>query len=245
MSMPTLAVNIDHVATLRQQRLGATPDPVYASKVAEAVGAAGTIAHLREDRRHIQDADVYAIAKQSKCFNFEAAATDEMRAIALETKPNLICLVPEKREELTTEGGLAIAGREAWLRDFCQPMQDAGIGISLFIEASEAQIRASKDVGAQYIELHTGHYADAHVAGDTATRDAELAKLIDGIALGNQLGLIVNLGHGLDTDNILPFKDIPGVHEYSIGFSIIGRAVFVGLEPAVREMLECINTFVE
>lgn len=243
--MPTLAVNIDHVATLRQQRHGKTPDPVLASALAESLGAAGTIAHLREDRRHIQDADVYAIAKNSKCFNFEAAATDEMRAIALEVSPHLICLVPEKREELTTEGGLAVAGREPFLREFCKPMQDAGIGISLFIEASAEQIHASKAVGAKYIELHTGHYADAIEAGDTATRDAELAKILEGIALGNKLGLIVNLGHGLDTENILPFKDVPGVNEYSIGFSIVSRAVFVGFEQAVREMLDVIGTFAE
>ncbi|MCA1945887.1 MAG: pyridoxine 5'-phosphate synthase [Desulfovibrio sp.] len=240
--MPTLAVNIDHVATLRQQRRGITPDPVLAARIAQDAGAAGIIAHLREDRRHIQDADVRAIARLARCFNFEMAATEEMRAIALEVQPHLVCLVPEKREELTTEGGLAVAGRVAHLQDYCAPFFAAGIGVSLFIEAAAEQIQAAKDVGAQYIELHTGHYADAT---DTATREAELRKILDGIACGRSLGLTVNLGHGLDLDNMRPFAQVPGVNEYSIGFSIIGRAVFIGLDAAVREMLDLLKTFVD
>ncbi|GAB7080681.1 pyridoxine 5'-phosphate synthase [Megalodesulfovibrio paquesii] len=240
--MPTLAVNIDHVATLRQQRRGLTPDPVLAAKIALEAGAAGIIAHLREDRRHIQDADVRAIAGLAPCFNFEMAATEEMRRIALEVQPHLVCLVPEKREELTTEGGLAVAGRVPHLQDYCAPFLQAGIGVSLFIEASADQIRAAKDVGAQYIELHTGHYADAP---DTATRDAELARILESIAFARSLGLIVNLGHGLDLENMRPFATVPGVNEYSIGFSIIGRAVFIGLEAAVREMLDLLKTFVD
>ncbi|AGW14235.1 pyridoxine 5'-phosphate synthase [Megalodesulfovibrio gigas] len=240
--MPTLAVNIDHVATLRQQRRGTTPDPVLAARIAQEAGAAGIIAHLREDRRHIQDADVRAIARQARCFNFEMAATEEMRAIALEVQPHLVCLVPEKREELTTEGGLAVAGRVPLLQDYCAPFFAAGIGVSLFIEASAGQVQAARDVGAQYIELHTGHYADA---ADTATREAELRKILDAIALGRSLGLTVNLGHGLDLDNMTPFAQVPGVNEYSIGFSIIGRAVFIGLDAAVREMLELLKTFAD
>jgi pyridoxine 5-phosphate synthase len=239
--MPSLAVNIDHIATLRQARLGVEPDPVAAALEAEAGGAVGIIAHLREDRRHVQDHDIHNLKKRiATQLNFEMAATDEMRQIALEVRPALVCLVPEKREELTTEGGLAVAGREKELAAYLTPLHDAGIESSLFIEASADQIAAARDVGSKYVELHTGHYADAE---DDASARRELDKILEGIRLGRDMGLLVNLGHGLNYSNVLPFAQVPGVHEYSIGHSIISRAVFVGVRQAVQEMADTIRDF--
>ena len=241
--MPILSVNVDHVATLRQQRLGKEPDPVTAAHIAELAGAQGIIMHLREDRRHIQDRDVDRIAESVKTrFNFEMAATDEMRDIALKANPHIICLVPEKREELTTEGGLAVAGREAEIKDYIAPLHDAGIESSLFIEASKEQIEASAKTGCEYIEIHTGHYADAE---DKAERGAELGRILGGIKLAQDLGLKVNLGHGLDYRNILAFAEVPGIMEYSIGYAIMARAIFTGLDEAVSRMADLIAGFVD
>ena len=239
--MPVLAVNVDHVATLRQARMGIEPEPVTAAHLAELAGAHAIIVHLREDRRHIQDRDVELIRRtQGTRLNLEMAATEEMRAIALKTMPHSVCLVPEKRQELTTEGGLAVAGREEELRSYLEPIHRAGILSSLFIEASPAQIEAAKTVGSQFIEIHTGHYADAATHEE---RKRELEKILEGIRLAQNLGLKVNLGHGLNYVNIMPFASVPGICEYSIGHSIMARAVFVGLTEAVRAMADIIKTF--
>ncbi|UZP68373.1 pyridoxine 5'-phosphate synthase [Desulfovibrio mangrovi] len=241
--MPVLVVNVDHVATLRQQRRGIEPEPVTAAHLAELAGARGIIVHLREDRRHIIDRDVRLL---SQCLNsrmhLEMAATEEMQQIALETTPYMVCLVPEKREELTTEGGLAVAGRVEHLRDFLAPIHAQGIKSSLFIEADVAQIDAAKAVGSEFIEIHTGHFADAKTP---EAQRKEFEKIVRGIEYARSLDLRVNLGHGLNYNNIFMFKDVPGIDEYSIGHSIVSRAVLVGMDRAVREMVEIIRTFAE
>lgn len=187
--MPVLVVNVDHVATLRQQRKGIEPEPVTAAHLAELAGARGIIVHLREDRRHIQDRDVELLSACVKTrLNLEMAATEEMQAIALRLKPYSVCLVPEKREELTTEGGLAVAGREDDLKRYLEPIWAAGTVSSLFIDADPAQIEAAARIGSQIIEIHTGHFADATTE---AAREAELKKIVAGIALGKKLGLVV------------------------------------------------------
>jgi len=240
--MPVLAVNVDHVATVRQARRGVEPDPVTAAHLAELAGAECIIVHLREDRRHIQDRDLAILRQTIKTrLNLEMAATDEMQSKAIQTKPDVICLVPEKRKELTTEGGLSVAGREKKLSEFLAPIHEAGIQSSLFIDADPAQIEAAKAAGAEFIEIHTGHYADAKTPGE---RQKELEKILNGIKQAKDLGLKVNLGHGLNYVNILAFAHVPGISEYSIGHSIISRAVFVGLSEAVRQMVEIIRTFV-
>lgn len=239
--MPILVVNVDHVATLRQQRCGNEPEPVTAAHMAELAGARGIIVHLREDRRHIQDRDVQLLSGMVKTrLHLEMAATEEMQRIALETHPYMVCLVPEKREELTTEGGLAIAGREDFFRDYLAPIHAQGIASSLFIEAAPEQVRAAARIGATHVELHTGHFADAP---DAATRSAEREKIIMGIGLARTLGLHVNLGHGLNYDNIFAFEDVPGISEFSIGHSIVSRAVLLGFDRAVRDMVSIIERF--
>jgi len=241
--MPVLAVNVDHVATLRQARLGREPEPVTAAHLAELAGATAIIVHLREDRRHIQDRDVALLRQLVKTrLHLEMAATKEMHRLALGIRPDMVCLVPEKRQELTTEGGLNCVGREAELAAFLAPLHASGIGSSLFIDADPDQIRAAADAGAQYIEIHTGAYADAATPVD---RDRELAKVLAGIRLGLDLGLKVNLGHGLNYDNIWAFAKVSGVSEYSIGHSIISRAVLTGLTEAVGKMADIIRTFTE
>ncbi len=241
--MPVLVVNVDHVATLRQQRKGIEPEPVTAAHMAELAGARGIIVHLREDRRHIMDRDVDILCH---CLNtrlhLEMAATPEMQQIALRTNPYMVCLVPEKREELTTEGGLAVAGREKHLHDYLAPIHAKGIKSSLFIEADEAQIDAAKAVGSEFIEIHTGHFADAKTQ---QAQQAEFEKIVRGIEYARSLDLRVNLGHGLNYTNIFMFKDVPGIDEYSIGHSIISRAVLTGLDRAVRDMCDIIRTFAE
>lgn len=241
--MPTLVVNVDHIATLRQQRQGVEPEPVTAAHLAELGGARGIITHLREDRRHIQDRDVELL---SRCLNtrlhLEMAATEEMQQIALVTNPYIVCIVPEKREELTTEGGLVVAGREDYLRTYLEPIHKKGVLSSLFIEADKAQIDAAKAVGSEYIEIHTGHYADAKTRAEEYT---EFKKIVTGIEYANSIGLKVNLGHGLNYTNILRFRDISGVDEYSIGHSIVGRATLVGMKEAVQQMCSIISTFTE
>lgn len=239
--MPTLAVNVDHVATVRQARRGTEPDPVHAAYVAEHAGAAGIIAHLREDRRHVLDRDVEILARTVKTrFNLEMAATVEMRDIALACRPASVCLVPEKREELTTEGGLDVAGRVEELAGYVAPIRAAGIAVSLFIDPEADQIEAAAKVDADMVELHTGAYADA--TAETEAR-REFERLERGLAHARERGLIVNMGHGLNYVNILPFASLSGVHEYSIGHSIISRAVLVGLDTAVRDMLALISRF--
>lgn len=240
--MPILAVNVDHVATLRQARLGAEPEPVTAAMLAELAGAKGIIVHLREDRRHILDRDVEILKKTVRAkFNLEMAATREMQGIALATKPDSVCLVPEKREELTTEGGLNLLGREQELAEFIAPLRDAGIDVSLFIDADPAQIDAAGKLAPEYVEIHTGHYADAR----GRKREMELERVIAGIEQARNHGIKVNLGHGLNYTNIQAFKNVPGVSEYSIGHSIISRAVLVGLERAVREMVAIVEGFAD
>lgn len=232
-----LGVNIDHVATLRNARGGALPDPVQAAQVAEGAGADGITAHLREDRRHIRDADIAAIMDAITIpLNFEMAATDEMQGIALSHRPHAACIVPERREERTTEGGLEVAGDQNRLSHFIGPLSDAGIRVSLFIAADPAQITAAHRIGAPVIEIHSGAYCDAAAEGDTATRDAELARILDGIKQAADLGLEVHVGHGLTYDTVGPIAARPEVAELNIGHFLIGDAVFVGLPAAIARM---------
>ncbi|MDX3895662.1 pyridoxine 5'-phosphate synthase [Pusillimonas sp.] len=231
--MIELGVNIDHVATLRQQRLTTYPDPVRAAVLAEEAGADLITLHLREDRRHIQDADVAAIrAKLRTRMNLECAITPEMLELACKAKPQDVCLVPEKRDELTTEGGLDVAGRFDSVRDAVNRLHDAGIRVSLFIDPDVRQIEAAGRSGATVIELHTGAYAEA--AG--SDMQAELERVRQGVAQGIQLGLRVNAGHGLHYENVTAVAALPGIAELNIGHAIIARAVFDGLEKAVRDM---------
>ncbi|MGR3485783.1 MAG: pyridoxine 5'-phosphate synthase [Paracoccaceae bacterium] len=232
-----LGVNIDHVATVRNARGGAHPDPVRAALLAEAAGADGITAHLREDRRHIGDADIDALMQALTVpLNFEMAATPEMQSIALRHRPHAVCLVPERREERTTEGGLEVAREENALAHFIAPLREAGCRVSIFIAADRAQIEAANRIGAQVIELHTGAYCDAHAEGDTATRDAELARLTDMAGFAHDLGLEVHAGHGLGFETVAPIAALPQVQELNIGHFLIGEAVFVGLEAAIAEM---------
>ena len=234
MSLPhlRLGVNIDHVATVRNARGGAHPDPVRAAVAAEAAGADGITAHLREDRRHIRDADMYAIRQAITVpLNFEMAATDEMVGIALDVKPNAACIVPERREEVTTEGGLAVAGRESELEPYFTRIRDAGIRLSLFIEASEAEIRAAAAVGADIIELHTGRYCH-----DESGRAAELARIRKAAELADSLGVECHGGHGLDFDTVGAIAAIPQMHELNIGHFLMGEAMFSGMDKAIAEM---------
>ena len=241
--MPQLSVNVDHVATLRQARMGIEPEPVTAAALVELAGAVGVTVHLREDRRHIQDRDVRLIRQTLNTrLNLEMAATAEMQAIALEVKPWCVCLVPEKRQELTTEGGLDCRGREAELAEFLAPLHAAGIRSSIFIDADTEQIDAARETGTEFVEIHTGHYADAE---GHALEQAELGKLLAGIRHAQAQGLMVNLGHGLDYENILAFAHVPGIHEYSIGHAIISRAVFTGLDRAVRDMAALVRSFTD
>jgi pyridoxine 5-phosphate synthase len=232
-----LGVNIDHVATVRNARGGAYPDPLRAAKLAEEAGADGITAHLREDRRHISDADIDALMDGlSLPLNFEMAATDEMQAIALRHKPHAVCIVPEKREERTTEGGLEVAADENRLAHFIAPLADAGCRVSIFIAADERQIRAAHKIGAAVVELHTGAYCDFHAEEKFAERDAELVRLTEMAALSHDLGLEVHAGHGLTYDNVAPIAALPQVIELNIGHFLIGEAIFLGLQPAIAEM---------
>jgi pyridoxine 5-phosphate synthase len=232
-----LGVNIDHVATLRNARGGALPDPVRAAAMAEAAGADGITAHLREDRRHIRDADIGAImAAITIPLNFEMAATAEMQEFALAHGPHAACIVPERREERTTEGGLEVAGDQDRLAHYIGPLRDAGIRVSMFIAADPTQIAASHRIGAPVIELHTGAYCDFHAEGDFAARDAELARLIEGAKQAADLGLEVHMGHGLSYDTVAPIAALPEVRELNIGHFLIGEAVFLGLPTAIAQM---------
>ena len=233
-----LGVNIDHVATVRNARGENYPDPVVAALQAEKWGADGITAHLREDRRHILDNDIVRLKEQLTIpLNLEMAVTDEMLTIALQTKPHAVCLVPEKRQERTTEGGLDVVGQVAILKPFIKKMSDAGIRVSLFIEADETQIRASHDVGAAVVELHTGTYAT--LSGDD--QNIELQKLTNGAKLAYDLGLEVHAGHGLNYDNVIPIAQIPNVAELNIGHFLIGQAIFVGLDASLQKMRDLID----
>ena len=232
--MPTLGVNIDHVATVRQARRTVEPDPIAAAVLAELGGADGITAHLREDRRHIQERDVRLLRQTVRThLNLEMAATDEMVAIALDLKPDYVTLVPERREEVTTEGGLDVAGQESRMAEVVHSLQSAGIPVSLFIDADSHQIETAVKVNAAFIELHTGRYADAP---NEASRVKELKLLAAGCERAIAAGLRVNAGHGLTYWNVYPVACLPGMEELNIGHSIISRAVLVGLERAVREM---------
>lgn len=233
--MANLCVNIDHIATLRQARRETEPDPVAAAAIVEQTGAAGITVHLREDRRHIQDRDVEQLRRVvTTKLNLEMAATEEMVKIASRVKPEESTLVPEKREELTTEGGLDAAGQAARLRQVCQKLKDAGIVVSLFIDPDERQITAAAEIGADYIELHTGEYARAGGA------ESELRTLVIAAQFAQDQGLKVNAGHGLTYANVGAVARIKGVEDLNIGHNIIARAALVGLDQAVREMLAAI-----
>ncbi len=232
-----LGVNIDHVATVRNARGSAWPDPLRAALVAEAAGADGITAHLREDRRHIRDADIEAlVAGIGIPLNFECAATAEMQAIALRLKPHAVCLVPEKREERTTEGGLDVAVDQNRLTGFIAPLRQAGARVSMFVSHDPRQIEASARIGAAVVELHAGLYCDLHAEGHFDAADVELNALRKGAAFAHSLGLEVHIGHGLTFDNVAPVAAIPEVMELNIGHFLIGEAIFMGLEDAIAEM---------
>ncbi|MCK7609597.1 pyridoxine 5'-phosphate synthase [Acinetobacter portensis] len=229
-----LGVNIDHVATLRQARGTSYPDPVSAALICEQAGAEGITLHLREDRRHIQDADVYRMRKALKTrMNLEIAVTDEMIEIAKNVKPHHICFVPEKREEVTTEGGLDVVGHFEDVRKATQELTAIGCDVSLFIDADFAQIDAAVACGAPTIEIHTGAYADAETPEQ---QQAELERIVKGVEYAASKGLVVNAGHGLHLENVTPIAQIPQIHELNIGHSIIADAVFIGLAEAVKQM---------
>ena len=232
-----LGVNIDHVATVRNARGGDYPDPLRAAKIAEKAGADGITAHLREDRRHITDSDIAGLMEVLEIpLNFEMAATAEMQTIALRHRPHAVCLVPEKREERTTEGGLEVARDENRLAHFIAPLRDAGCRVSIFIAADKRQIEAAHRIGAEVIELHTGSYCDAYAEGRFDTRDAELEALREMSAFAHSLGLEVHAGHGLNYENVQPVAAFPEVRELNIGHFLIGEAIFRGIEPAILEM---------
>jgi len=229
-----LGVNIDHIATLRNARGTSYPDPVHAADIAERAGADGITVHLREDRRHITDRDVYLLAQTiSTRLNLEMAVTEEMLSIAEKVKPTFCCLVPEKRAELTTEGGLDVVGHLRQTQRACERLAKAGILVSLFIDADKAQIDAALECGAPYIEIHTGKYAEAHSEDMQAE---ELQRLIEGIIYASRQGLKVNAGHGLHYHNVKPIAAIPELIELNIGHAIIARAAFDGLARAVSDM---------
>ena len=235
-----LGVNIDHIATLRQARGTRYPDPVYGALVAEEAGADGITLHLREDRRHIQDRDVFMLRDMLNTrMNLEMAVTDEMLTIAEQVKPHAVCLVPEKREELTTEGGLNVIGNEQAIKAACERMAKIGSEVSLFIDADEKQIDAAVRCGAPVIEIHTGHYADAQ---DEVEQAKQLEKIKKGVEYGIAQGLIVNAGHGLHYHNTQAIAAIKGINELNIGHSMIAHSVFVGLKQAVKEMRDLIDT---
>jgi pyridoxine 5-phosphate synthase len=231
-----LGVNIDHVATLRQARREGFPDLIAAASAAIAGGADSIVAHLREDRRHIQDSDIYSIRKLKTHFDLEMAATDEMLKIALNVKPDMVTIVPEKREELTTEGGLDVSGNLSRLREFAKRLEDSGIRVSLFVDPLEDQIRASSETGASFIEIHTGKYARSGSKKD-------LSDIAASVILAKSLGLRVNAGHGLDYGNAASVARIDGMEELNIGFSIIARSIFVGLKKAASDMKKLLMLF--
>jgi pyridoxine 5-phosphate synthase len=247
--MLKLGVNIDHVATIREARYRGRgfgePDPVEAAKICEAAGAHGITAHLREDRRHIQDRDVWKLREEVKRLNLEMANAPEIISIALKLKPDIVCIVPERRMEVTTEGGLDVAANEKSLAETCKKMNDAGIEVSLFIAPDEKQIQASARVGSQFVELHTGQFAEEfhERKQEHSVTSFELQRLVMGATQAHQLGLRVNAGHGLNYENLPALFAVPHLVELNIGHSIVSRSVFVGMETAVKEMLRLMQTY--
>lgn len=238
MRAPLLGVNIDHVATLRNARGVNYPEPVHAAAIAEQAGADGITIHLREDRRHITDRDVELLAQTIQTrMNFEMAMTDEMVKIACATKPKYVCLVPEKREELTTEGGLDVVGQLSRARDVVAQLSEAGIEVSLFVDPDVRQLEAAREVGAPLVELHTGHYAEL----DGEAQKQALRGIQKAAREAKTLGLVVNAGHGLHYHNTTDIAAIPELYELNIGHAIISRALFTGLDQAVREMKQILN----
>jgi pyridoxine 5-phosphate synthase len=237
--MARLAVNVDHVATLRQARRITIPDPVTAAAIVELAGADGVVVHLREDRRHIQDRDVRILRKTVKTrLILEMAATEEMIGVALDVKPDLVTLVPEKREELTTEGGLNILAHKTVVSEAVRTLQEGGIPVSLFVDPDENHVRAAHDVHADVVEIHTGAYCDAL---DKKERDRTFEQIRKGVKLAHELELGINAGHGLGYETIKAFSCLSEIHEFSIGHSIIARAVMVGLDRAVRDMVALVK----
>jgi len=237
-----LGVNIDHVATIRNARGGDHPDPVRAAQIVSSVGGDGITAHLREDRRHIRDEDLKRIQEATDLpLNLEMAATDEMLEIALRHKPHAACIVPEKREERTTEGGLDAAGQDNRIAPIISRLSEAGIRVSLFIEAEERQIDAALRLGAPVVEFHTGEYAHAHLDDDRERTAHELKRIADMAALAAKNGIEPHAGHGLTYENVQPIAAIPQIAELNIGHYLIGEAVFCGLESAVRKMRELMD----
>lgn len=237
--MPRLSVNVDHVATVRQARMIDEPDPVIAAGIAEIAGAEGITVHLREDRRHIQDRDVKILRQTVKTrLNLEMAATDEMVGIAIEVKPDMVTIVPEKRVELTTEGGLDVVSYADPLRDAIKRLKNASILVNLFIDPTQEAVKASHRIDADGVELHTGSYANSFM---TEERTAELVKIAESARLASKLGLKVHAGHGLDYRNVSAVRKIAEIEEYAIGFSIIAQSVFTGLDKAVRDMVDLLR----
>jgi len=234
---PRLGVNIDHVATVRNARGGGAPDPVRAAHLAVAAGADGITAHLREDRRHIRDGDIARLKQELTVpLNFEAGATREMVDIALKVQPHAVCLVPERREERTTEGGLDIIGRRDELKPMIGELSAAGIRVSLFVEADPAVMHLAAELGAPVVELHTGAYCDRHDGGAVEAARAELRRIEMAAALGRDLGLEIHAGHGLNFESVVPVARIPEIVEFNIGHFLVGEAIFTGLEAAVARM---------
>lgn len=237
-----LGVNIDHVATIRNARGGKHPEPLRAARMAVHAGADGITAHLREDRRHISDEDIERLVREiDRPLNLEMAATEEMLAIALRHKPHAVCLVPERREERTTEGGLDVAGQHNHLAPFVGELAAAKIRVSLFIEANAMQVTVARKIGAHVVELHTGAYCDAHAHGDFAERDKILARLKAGATEAARLGLEVHAGHGLSFETVAPIAAIPEVVELNIGHFLVGEAIFIGFDASIRRMRQLMD----
>ncbi len=237
--MARLAINVDHVATVRQARRVQEPDPVTAAALAELAGADGIVVHLREDRRHIQDRDLEVLRQTVKTrLNLEMAATEEMVRIALKTRPHVVTLVPEKRMELTTEGGLNVREQKSHLQKIIPRLQDGGIIVSLFIDPDLQQVRASQELKTDCVEIHTGSFAEAQSPGQ---QEQELNRIEEAAVLAEELGMTVHAGHGVDYRNILRLRDIPEIEEFSIGHAIVARAVLVGMERAVRDMIALVK----
>jgi pyridoxine 5-phosphate synthase len=237
--MPKLGVNIDHIATLRQLRRGQLPDPCFAAVVCELAGCDSIVAHLREDRRHINECDLAMLKETVKTrLNLEMSTAPEIVDIACKIRPNQATLVPEKRQELTTEGGLDVSSNQKRIKEVVKKLSSCGIKVSLFIDPVKKQISAAKKIGAPLIELHTGQYANAKTE---SKRNIYLKDLVKAVEYARKIGLRVNAGHGLDYQNVTPIAKIKGIEELNIGYSIVCRAVFVGLDKAVREMLALIR----
>jgi len=233
-----LAVNIDHIATLREARRHTVPEPVLAALLAEQAGAEGIVCHIRSDRRHIKERDLHLLKQTVKTkLNIEMAATDEMKRIARDIKPDVVSMVPEREEELTTEGGLDVRANEAFLRDHIQDLKQEGIRVSIFVDPDEEQIGACQRAGVDLIEINTGKYADLKPG---EKRDQALAEIRKAAEHGDGLGLEIHAGHGLDYFNVEPVASIPEIREFSIGFAILARAAIVGIDRAVREMIALI-----